>query len=108
VVTAGSAKLNARNSSGCARRTQFNDLRARRFRYNYCDLTATLVEVAVAVTGFCEQIDRTGTQDWDRSATRLPGRECAARWLVRQAMHEGVHHFGDIRRLGSAVAGDYQ
>jgi hypothetical protein len=37
---------------------------------------------------------------WDRIATRLPGEDRTARWLVRQAMHEGVHHLGDIRRIG--------
>ncbi|BBU24179.1 DinB family protein [Mycobacterium xenopi] len=82
----------------------YNDLRARRFRYNDRDLTATLDELAAAVTGFCEQIDRTGTQDWDRVATRLPGEQRSARWLVRQAMHEGVHHLADIRRIGNAIA----
>jgi uncharacterized damage-inducible protein DinB len=84
----------------------FNDLRARRFRYNDCDLSATLDELAAATTGFCEQVARTGTQGWDRLATRLPGEQRTARWLVRQAMHEGVHHLADIRRIGSAVAGD--
>jgi hypothetical protein len=53
----------------------FNDLRARRFRYNECDLIAT----------------------------RLPGEQRTARWLVRQAMHEGVHHLRDIRRFGSEL-----
>jgi hypothetical protein len=38
--------------------------------------------------------------DWDRIATRLPGEDRTARWLVRQAMHEGIHHLGDIRRIG--------
>jgi uncharacterized damage-inducible protein DinB len=84
----------------------FNDLRARRFRYNDCDLTSTLDELAAAATGFCEEIARTGARDWDRLATRLPGEQRSARWLVRQAMHEGVHHLGDIRRIGSALAGD--
>jgi hypothetical protein len=37
---------------------------------------------------------------WDRIATRLHGEQRTARWLVRQAMHEGVHHLADIRRIG--------
>jgi DinB superfamily len=78
----------------------FNDLRARRFRYNDCDLSATLDELGRAAAGFCEQIARTSGRDWDRVASRLPGEDRTARWLVRQAMHEGVHHLGDIRRIG--------
>ena len=78
----------------------FNDLRARRFRYNDCDFEATLDELAVAAAGFCEQVARIKAGDWDRIATRLPGEDRTARWLVRQAMHEGVHHLGDIRRIG--------
>jgi hypothetical protein len=30
----------------------------------------------------------------------LPDEDRTALWLVRQAMHEGVHHLGDIRRIG--------
>jgi hypothetical protein len=33
----------------------------------------------------------------------LPGEQRSARWLVRQAMHEGVHHLADIRTVGAAV-----
>lgn len=78
----------------------FNDLRARRFRYNGCDFEATLGELGAATTGFCEQVTRTEEGDWDRIATRLPGEDRTARWLVRQAMHDGVHHLGDIRKIG--------
>ena len=84
----------------------FNDLRARRFRYNDCDIDATLSELAAAAAGFCDEVARTGEHDWDRVATRLPGEERTARWLVRQAMHEGVHHLGDIRRIGETLADD--
>lgn len=76
-----------------------NDLRARRFRYNDCDIDATFGELATAVAGFCDEVARTGERDWDRTATRLPGERRTARWLVRQAMHEGVHHLADIRRI---------
>ncbi|HEY2085354.1 MAG TPA: DinB family protein [Mycobacterium sp.] len=78
----------------------FNDLRARRFRYNDCDINATLDELSAAAEGFCEQIARMEEGNWDRIATRLPGEDRTARWLVRQAMHEGIHHLGDIRRVG--------
>jgi uncharacterized damage-inducible protein DinB len=78
----------------------FNDLRARRFRYNECDLGAVLDELAAAALGFRDEVARMDDRDWDRVATRLPGEQRTARWLVRQAMHEGVHHLGDIRRIG--------
>ncbi|WP_249026209.1 DinB family protein, partial [Mycobacterium noviomagense] len=79
----------------------FNDLRARRFRYNDCDLAATLAELAAAASGFCEEVARMKDRDWDRVITRLPDEQRTARWLVRQAMHEGIHHLGDIRRIAS-------
>lgn len=80
-----------------------DDLRVRRFRYNDCELKATLDELAAAAAGFCDEVARTSEQDWDRAATRLPGEQRTARWLVRQAMHEGIHHLGDIRRIGGAI-----
>ncbi|ORB71208.1 DinB family protein [Mycobacterium scrofulaceum] len=81
----------------------FNDLRPRRFRYNDCDIDATLGELAAAAAGFRDEIARVDDPDWDRTATRLPGEERTARWLVRQAMHEGVHHLGDIRTIGETA-----
>lgn len=78
----------------------FNDLRARRFQYNECDIEATLDELARAVAGFRDEVARVADDGWDRVATRLPGERRTARWLVRQAMHEGVHHLGDIRSIG--------
>lgn len=80
-----------------------NNLRARRFRYNECDLRAVLDQLAVSAAGFCEEIEHTETTGWERTATRLPGEERTARWLVRQAMHEGVHHLADIRGVARAV-----
>ncbi|OHV00248.1 DinB family protein [Mycobacterium talmoniae] len=81
----------------------FNDLRARRFRYNERELTAVLDELESAVAGFCEEVTATAGQDWERIGTRLPGETRTARWLVRQAMHEGVHHLSDINRIGAAI-----
>ncbi|OBH06809.1 DinB family protein [Mycobacterium sp. E1747] len=80
-----------------------NDLRARRFRYNDCDIDATLAELAAAAAGFRDEAARTEDRGWDRTGTRLPGEQRTARWLVRQAMHEGVHHLGDIRRIGETA-----
>jgi len=81
----------------------FNDLRARRFRYNDRDLAAMLDELEAAAAGFCDEVARTGEHDWGRVGTRLPGEQRTARWLVRQAMHEGVHHLGDIRTIGEGL-----
>ena len=81
-----------------------NDLRARRFRYNESDVQAVLKELIATTAGFCDEINHTGPDDWDRVATRPPGEERTARWLVRQAMHEGVHHLNDIRSVGRAAA----
>ncbi|OBH89124.1 DinB family protein [Mycobacterium sp. E2733] len=81
----------------------FNDLRARRFRYNDCDIDATLDELGAAVAGFRDEVARVKDHDWDRIATRLPGERRTARWFVRQAMHEGVHHLRDIRRIGETA-----
>lgn len=73
-----------------------NDLRARRFGYNTLDLTAVLAELAANVGGFVHEIGRMPDNGWDRVAGRLPGEDRTARWLVRQATHEGVHHCRDI------------
>ena len=78
-----------------------NDLRARRFRYNERSLEAVLNELAATAAGFCEEVAQ--VDQWDRLVTRLPGEHRTARWLVRQAMHEGQHHLDDIRKTTSAV-----
>jgi uncharacterized damage-inducible protein DinB len=93
----------ARTEDRPALEPMFNDLRARRFRYNESDVNAVLAELEVTAAGFCEEIDRTGSEHWDRVVTRLPHEERTARWLVRQAMHEGRHHLGDIHKTGEAV-----
>ncbi|MGD1281183.1 DinB family protein [Mycobacterium seoulense] len=80
-----------------------NDLRARRFRYNDCDIEATLDELAAAAAGFRDEVARIQDEGWDRIGSRLPGEQRTARWLVRQAMHEGVHHLGDIRTIGETA-----
>lgn len=80
-----------------------NDLRARRFGYNERDITAILDELAATAAGFCTEINHTRPEDWERLVTRSPGEERRARWLVRQAMHEGQHHLGDLRRTDQAL-----
>lgn len=81
-----------------------NDLRARRFRYNERDLAPTLDELASAVAGFGDEIAGNSGHDWERLATRMPGEQRTGRWLARQAMHEGVHHLGDIRTIADTFA----
>ncbi len=78
-----------------------NDLRARRFRYNERSVDAVLDELGATAAGFCEEVAR--MEQWDRLVTRLPGEHRTARWLVRQAMHEGQHHLDDISKTTSAV-----
>lgn len=84
----------------------FNDLRTVRFRYRNCDVPAVLADLDRSVTGFRDEIARTGVDEWDRVATRLPGEVRTARWLVRQATHEGMHHLSDIRDAAAKVAAD--
>ncbi len=83
-----------------------NDLRARRFRYNECDVNAVLDEMTAAAAGFCEEAAHNQPHHWNRLVTRLPGEIRTSRWLVRQAMHEGQHHLYDIRRTTEAVAAE--
>lgn len=83
----------------------YNDLRASRLRYNESDLDAVLGELAAAANGFREEVVGKGgdcwwqSPDWDRTLRRLPDEERTARWLVRQALHEGTHHLEDIRAM---------
>lgn len=81
----------------------FNDLRAELFRYNQADLTAVLEETAAAVAGLCEEISRMNDPDWDRVVLRQPGEQRTTRWLVRQAMHEGLHHLADIAAVRTSL-----
>jgi len=80
-----------------------NDLRARRFRYNERDVDAIVDELAANVAGFRDEVARVRPDQWELVVTRLPGEQRTARWLVRQAMHEGQHHLNDIRTTGEAV-----
>ena len=80
-----------------------NDLRAARFRYNSRDVVAVLAELADNVAGLVDEAARVRDDGWNRVATRLPGEERTARWLIRQAMHEGTHHLRDISSVLSRV-----
>ncbi|MEJ2888025.1 DinB family protein [Actinomycetospora aeridis] len=74
----------------------FNDLRARRFRYDDHDVDAVLDQLGIVTPGLLVEAARFSEADWDRTCTRLPHEERTARWLLRQAAHEGVHHVADI------------
>jgi len=86
----------ARTEDRPALEPMFNDLRARRFRYDDHDLDAVLDQLAVVTPGLLDEVARYADADWDRTVTRLPHEERTARWLLRQAAHEGVHHLRDI------------
>lgn len=79
-----------------------NELRTRRFRYQLHDPAAVLAELDLTTPGLLEEADQFDPHDWDRLAARLPGEHRTARWLLRQAAHEGVHHLRDIESLSSA------
>lgn len=75
-----------------------NDLRVRRFRYADSDVPAVLGELAAAVAGVADEVRRVAHDGWDRRVVRQPGEERTARWLLRNAAHEGRHHLADIQR----------
>ena len=81
----------------------FGDLRAQRLRYNDLSPDAVLQELALAAQGFCEEVADTADDEWPRPVRRLPGEDRTALWLVRHAMHEGVHHVRDIDRIAALV-----
>lgn len=81
----------------------FNDLRARRFRYNARALEPVLDEISAAAAGMQDEIRTLSPDDWLRTATRLPGETRTALWLIRQATHEGVHHLRDIVAVGRRI-----
>ena len=83
----------------------FGDLRAQRLRYNDLPVDAVLREVSLAAAGFCDEVADTADEEWGRRVRRLPGEDRTALWLVRHAMHEGVHHVRDVERVGALAAG---
>ncbi len=82
----------------------FNDLRAARFGYRERDLGPVLDELTAAADGFAAEVDRVRPDGWERTGTRRPGEERTARWLVRQTLHEGVHHLADVEAVAGRVA----
>lgn len=87
----------ARTEDRPALEPMYNDLRPRRFRYDEHDLDAVLDQLDLVTPGLLDEVARFGDADWDRTVTRLPHEERTARWLLRQAAHEGVHHVRDVR-----------
>jgi S-DNA-T family DNA segregation ATPase FtsK/SpoIIIE len=82
-----------------------NDVRASLFRYNELGRAPVEAELGVNVSGFCVEVEQTSAEDWERLVRRGPGEVRSARWLVRQAAHEGAHHVEDIRRIAGAMSG---
>jgi DinB superfamily len=95
----------ARTEDHPALEPMFNDLRAVRLRYNELAPDAVLHELTLAASGFCDEVADTADDEWGRVVRRLPGEDRTALWLVRQAMHEGVHHARDIERVGALAPG---
>ena len=58
-----------------------------------------LAELADDIDGFRTEVARMPADGWDRTCTRLPHEQRTARWLVRQALHEGVHHLLDVEEV---------
>jgi hypothetical protein len=75
-----------------------NDLRSRRFAYNGSYPGCVLDQLDATVVGYLDEAQRVAPDQWERTIFRPPDDERTLRWLVRQAMHEGVHHLGDVRR----------
>ncbi len=82
-----------------------NDLRVVRFRYNQRSVRPVVAELADNAAGLLDEVARNTEATWARTARRLPGEVRTARWLVRQAAHEGVHHLRDVRTVLGEVAG---
>ena len=80
-----------------------NDLRARRFRYHTLPVDAVPTELGANVSGLCDEAARFGSAEWERVVTRLPDEERSARWVLRNALHEGLHHVQDIRDVAAAL-----
>jgi hypothetical protein len=62
---------------------------------------ATSGRQAGDIDGFGAGVARMPADGWDRTCTRLPHEQRTARWLVRQALHEGVHHLLDVETVAA-------
>jgi hypothetical protein len=82
----------------------FNDLRAVRFRYNQREVRPVVAELRDNVAGLLDEAARNTERTWERTARRLPSEARTARWLIRQAAHEGLHHVRDLHGVLDRVA----
>ena len=89
----------ARTEDSPAVEPMFSDLRAIRFRYAQLPLAPVLGELDDHVAGLREEAAGFAPADWQRTISRRPGEVRTARWLVRQALHEGRHHLADVRTI---------
>ena len=76
-----------------------NDLRTDRFAYNKRSLPPLLDEIADVTDGLLREAALTSEPGWDRTHCRYRDEDRTARWLVRQAMHETIHHLRDIGQI---------
>ena len=89
----------ARTENSPSVEPMFSDLRAVRFRYAEMPLAPVLHELEDHVAGLLDEAATFASQDWQRTVSRRPDEVRTARWLARQALHEGRHHVTDIREI---------
>jgi hypothetical protein len=98
VFVAGTIRLHRiRTEDDPVLEPMLNDLRARRFDYRLRELRPVLDEIRAAADGVRAEVARTA--DWDRTGARRVGdtvERRTARWMLRQVVHETVHHHRDI------------
>jgi hypothetical protein len=90
----------ARTEDGPDLEPMFNDLRAHWFRYNRRYLPGVLDELDDSVAGFSDEVSTFRDEDWARTAVRRDD-ERSAGWMLRNVMHEGVHHVRDINQAAA-------
>lgn len=106
VFTSATIRLyRLRTEAGPIVEPMLNDLRAARFGYREAAPAQVMQELDSAVAGFVAEVARASAADLDRTLVRQPGESRSGRWLVRQAMHEGVHHVADIAAAAHARTG---
>lgn len=76
-----------------------NQERAERGDYNRQDLAEALRALGHNVDRFVALVHTIGDDQWARTAVRLPGERRTVLWMVRQAVHEGLHHLHDITAI---------
>ncbi len=69
------------------------------------DVTVVLQLFGEEVAELCRRLGEVPAADLD-SAVVLGARSLDGHWVVRNALHEAMHHLGDVRRLAAAAVID--